>query len=340
MKAFVIDGKRRGSVRDVPDPVIKDGEVLVRVKASGICGTDVHVYEGEIPLAVPPVIPGHEFAGVIEQVGAGVTDLSTGDRVAIEPNLFCGHCHFCRNARKHFCQNWAAVGLTRNGGFSELAAVPRQAIYPIDKHLSFGHAAFFEPVACVLHGIERSGVKAGDTVAVLGAGSIGLIYIQALRAIGIKDMIVTDVDASKLAIARRLGASMALDPTKEDVVTAVKGATNGLGATAVIDAAGSPQSLASTFSLVQDTGTIVVFGVPPESLQLPVKLYDIYRRELSIVGSFTNPYTNEQALNLLATGRIAFDEIITHPISLGEVEATMIKMRDRTETVVKAQITP
>ncbi len=338
MKAATILEKHKMVVGDVKTPAPGQGEVLVKVKVSGICGTDVHVYEGEVPIATLPVVPGHEFCGVVEQVGQGIKDIGAGDRVAIEPNLFCGHCHFCRNAKKHFCENWGAVGLTRAGGFAEYCAVPRQSVYNLDGKVSFEQGAFFEPVACVLHGIERSGAKAGDSIVVLGAGSIGLIYAQALRGLGIKDVIVTDVDEKKLSIAKQLGATVTLNPKNENVTKAVQDITNGLGAEAVIDAAGSKQSLESTFSLVQDTGTIVVFGVPPESLLLPVKMYDIYRREISVVGSFTNPYTNERALRFLATGAISFDKIVTHSISLDAVEATMIKMRDKTETVIKGQI--
>ncbi|MHA1368333.1 MAG: zinc-dependent alcohol dehydrogenase family protein [Promethearchaeota archaeon] len=338
MKAIVIESKRKINLVDMPIPQAGQGEVLVKVKASGICGTDVHIYEGEVPLAKLPIVPGHEFSGIIENVGDGVSDIEVGDKVAIEPNLFCGYCHFCRNAKKHFCENWAAIGLTRNGGFAEYCSVPRQAVYKMDDNVPFEHGAFFEPVACVLHGIERSGAKAGDIVVVNGSGSIGLIYVQILKMMGVKNVISTDIDDEKLEIARKLGADAWINPNTDDLVKEVNSLTNGRGAEMVIDAAGSEKSIATAFDLVQDTGTIVIFGVPPENLKLPVKIYDIYRRELSIVGSFTNPYTNEQALNLISTGKIKFDEIITHPIELDNVEKTIQKIRDKTECVIKAQI--
>jgi 2-desacetyl-2-hydroxyethyl bacteriochlorophyllide A dehydrogenase len=340
MKAVFINDVRSLEVKDVDIPEIAANEVLVKVKASGICGTDVHVYEGEVPIATLPVIPGHEFCGVAEAVGEKITDVSAGDRVAIEPNLFCGQCHFCRTSKKHFCVNWAAVGLTRNGGFAEYCAVPRQAIYKMEDSLEFKDGAFFEPTACVLHGIERSQVKAGDTVVMMGAGSIGLIYVQALHAFGIKNIVTCDIDDNKLAVAKSLGADLTLNPQNDDIVKEVKDLTNGLGAESVIDAAGAAQTLTMAFDLVQNCGTIVVFGVPAETLMLPVKMYDIYRREISVIGSFTNPYTNEQALKIMATGRIKYDQILTHSISLDEVEETILKIRDRTETVIKAQIIP
>nr|MDO8114002.1 zinc-dependent alcohol dehydrogenase family protein [Candidatus Sigynarchaeota archaeon] len=339
MKAAIIKEKRVLKVENVDKPKITDNEVLVKVKASGVCGTDVHVYEGEIPIAKLPVIPGHEFCGVVEEVGKAIKDIKIGDRIAVEPNLFCGQCHFCRTGKKHFCENWAAVGLTRSGGFAEYCAVPRQAVYKIEDSLSFNDAAFFEPTACVLHGIERSHAKLGDTVVVMGAGSIGLIYTQALKAVGVKSVIICDIDDNKLKIAKSLGAEKTLNSKKDDVVKIVKEMTYGLGAEVVIDAAGAEQTLNLAFSLVQNCGSIVVFGVPPENLKLPVKMYDIYRREVSVIGSFTNPPpTNEQALKLMATGRIKYDQLVTHPVSLDQVESAILKMRDHTETVIKAQI--
>ncbi|NMC04060.1 MAG: zinc-dependent alcohol dehydrogenase family protein [Candidatus Lokiarchaeota archaeon] len=336
MKAAIIKKKRVLSVENIEKPKIAGNEVLVKVKASGVCGTDVHVYEDEVPIAKLPVIPGHEFCGEVEAIGKDIKDIKAGDRIAVEPNLFCGHCHFCRTAKKHFCENWAAVGLTRSGGFAEYCAVPRQAVYKIEDKLGFNEAAFFEPVACVLHGIERSQVKPGDSVVVMGAGSIGLIYVQALKAFGIKNVISCDIDDNKLQIAKNLGADKVLNTKHDDVVKVVKDMTGGLGVESVIDAAGAKATLSMAFNLVQNCGSVVVFGVPTEPME--VNMYDVYRREISIIGSFTNPYTNEQALKLLATGKIKFDQIISHPVAIDDVESAMIKMRDRTETVIKAQI--
>ncbi|MEX2682618.1 MAG: zinc-dependent alcohol dehydrogenase family protein [Candidatus Sigynarchaeota archaeon] len=336
MKAAIIKKKRVLSVENIEQPKIAGNEVLVKIKASGVCGTDVHVYEDEVPIAKLPVIPGHEFCGEVEAIGRDIKDIKIGDRIAVEPNLFCGQCHFCRTAKKHFCENWAAVGLTRSGGFAEYCAVPRQAVYKIEDTLGFNDAAFFEPVACVLHGIERSQLKAGDSTVIMGAGSIGLIYVQVLKAMGVKNVISCDIDDNKLKIAKSLGADKVLNTKKDDVVKVVKEMTSGLGVEAVIDAAGAKATLSLAFHLVQNCGTIVVFGVPTEPMEM--NMYDIYRREISVVGSFTNPYTNEQALKLLAAGKIKFDQIITHPVSIDEVESVIIKMRDKTESVIKAQI--
>ncbi|MBD3186373.1 alcohol dehydrogenase catalytic domain-containing protein [Candidatus Bathyarchaeota archaeon] len=340
MKGIVIKSKHDLECTELANPDVSEQEVLVQVKASGICGTDVHVYEGEVPLAKLPVVPGHEFCGVVLETGKNVQDISPGDRVAVEPNLFCGKCHFCRNAKKHFCRNWGAVGLTRDGGFAELAAVPDQAIYKMPDSISYSLGAFFEPLACVLHGIERSGARAGDAVVVQGSGSIGLLFIQALRVMGMRSIFSIDIDDTKLTLARKLGATETINPGKESARDAVMALTDGLGAGIVIDAAGVEQSLNQSFDLVKDTGTIVIFGVPAEKMRLPVKMYDIYRRELRVVGSFTNPYTNEQALNLLSTGRIHVDDIITDIIPLTDVEQALVDIREGSRSITKVQIKP
>ncbi|MHA1731873.1 MAG: zinc-dependent alcohol dehydrogenase family protein [Promethearchaeota archaeon] len=334
MRGAKFFGKHDVRVADYPVPDLGARDVLVKVKASGVCGTDIHVYEDEVPLANLPVIPGHEFAGVVEEVGSGVADVSVGDRVAVEPNLFCGECHFCRTKKKHFCENWQAVGLSVDGGFAEFARVPRQAVYQIPTDLSFEEAAFFEPVACVLHGIERTHLQPGDTVALVGAGSIGLLFTQLLRVVGAGKVIVADLDARKLSLAADLGADVVVNSSQEDLRTRVLEETGSRGADVVIDAAGVPQL---TLGLVKTTGTILFFGVPPENYQMSLKPFDIYRRELTIVGSFTNPYTNEAALRLIP--RINVGRLVTHRVTdLGDLEGAIVGLRDKAPGMIKVQV--
>ncbi len=304
-------------IADYPDPSPNPRDAIVRVKASGICGTDVHVFEGEVPLAKMPVIPGHEFAGEIVKVGSDLKGFKVGDRVAIEPNLFCGKCHFCRTARKHFCENWMAIGLSIDGGFAELCRVPEQALYRMPDNLSFNQAAFFEPAACVLHGIERSNLQSGETAIVFGAGSIGLIYIQLLKRRGASKVILAEIDPAKREFAKQFGADLILDPKVPDFKTKVKDQTGGYGPDIVYDAAGSITVLQTALDIVQTGGRIIVFGVPPADAQWPLKPFDIYRREISLIGSFTNPYTNEAALQLLPSLQV--DSIVSARIKVDQV---------------------
>ncbi len=304
-------------VADYPDPTPGPRDAIVRVKASGICGTDVHVFEDEVPLAKLPVIPGHEFAGEIVKVGNELKEFKPGDRVAIEPNLFCGKCHFCRTARKHFCENWMAVGLSIDGGFAEFCRVPEQALYRIPDNLSFNQAAFFEPAACVLHGIERSNLQSGETAVVFGAGSIGLLYVQLLKRRGASKVILAEIDPAKREFAKSFGADMILDSKEPDFKAKVKEQTNGYGPDVVYDAAGSVVVLQIALEIVQTGGRIIVFGVPPAEAQWPLKPFDIYRREISLIGSFTNPYTNEAALQLLPSLQV--DSIVSARIKVDQV---------------------
>jgi threonine dehydrogenase-like Zn-dependent dehydrogenase len=305
-------------IKDEPIPTPGPDDIVIKVKNSGICGTDLHIYKGEVKgLVKPGTVLGHEFAGVVEQVGQNVKTYHVGDNVAIEPNLFCGACHFCRNAKKHFCENWAAIGLTYDGGFQEYCSVPATAAYPMPKNLEFKNAAFFEPMACVLHGIERARVKVGEFVVLQGAGGIGQLYIQALKNLGVAKIIVSDIDEDKLRLAKKFGATTTVNVQKEKLVDVVKSETNGIGAQVLIDAAGLLTTIPTAFEVLENTGRVVIFGVPPEGKKVEISPYDIYRRELEIIGSFTNPYTNEAALEMLA--KVNIDPILTNPICLDDL---------------------
>ncbi len=320
---------------DIPTP--GSDEILLKNMTSGLCGTDVHIYNGDAPgLAAPGTTLGHEFAGIVEAVGKNITEFQKGDRIAVEPNLFCGQCHFCRQAKKHFCENWSAIGLGRHGGFQEYTLIPPQAAYLMPENLSFEQAAFFEPMACVLHGIERARVSPGETVVLLGAGSIGLLYIQALRQVGATSVIVSEPAALKRKLAKELGATTVVDPTKESLEEIVKAETNGLGANVLIDAAGLLSSIDLGLKVLENTGRILIFGVPPENTPTEIVPFEIYRREIEIIGSFTNPYTNEAALKFLTTTKV--DEIISHKISLDNLEEMVKQVLEKEPGIIKVQV--
>jgi threonine dehydrogenase-like Zn-dependent dehydrogenase len=330
-------GRRDVRIDDYPVPKIADDELLVRVAACGVCGTDIHIYEGEVPLAKFPVIAGHEFSGTVEKVGSAVADISAGDKVVVEPNLFCSRCHYCRTGKKHFCVNWQGIGLTRDGGFAEFARIPRQAAYVMPESLSFTKGALFEPVACVLHGIERTKMEPGSSVVVCGAGSIGLLFVHLLKRLGAGQVIVSEPDKTKREIALRLGANLALSPKETQLKEAVMDRTGGFGADIAIDASGLPEVVSSLVDLVQNTGTVLIFGVSPEDARIKVRPFDIYRRELTILGAFTNPYTNEAALNLL--NDIDVDPIVTHQIRIEQLVEDGIKaVHEKRSGVIKVHV--
>jgi threonine dehydrogenase-like Zn-dependent dehydrogenase len=336
MKAARFMDVKKIQIQEEAIPTPKDHELVIKVQASGICGTDHHIYQGEVKgLVKPGTVLGHEFAGTVVSVGTGVNTFQTGDRVAVEPNLFCGACHYCRNAKKHFCTNWAAIGLSRDGGFAEYCAIPASAAYLMPKNLAFKNAAFFEPMACVLHGIERARVKVGETVVVQGAGSIGQLYVQALTRLGATNIIVADIDDTKLKLAKNFGASTTINVKNESLMDFVKSTTNGIGAQVLIDAAGLLNTISTATQLLENTGRVVIFGVPPEGKKTEIVPYDIYRRELEIIGSFTNPYTNEAALEMLA--HINVDPILTNPIKLDDLVEKGLEMMGK-PGVMKVQL--
>lgn len=337
MKAVKFIEPHKFSLVDVEIPNPGPGEIQLRNKASGVCGTDVHIYSGAVKgLAAPGTVLGHEFAGIVEKVGPDVKGFNVGDFVAVEPNLYCGRCHYCRNAKKHFCQNWKAVGLAIDGGFQEYTNIPLQAAYKMPKGLEFKNAAFFEPLACVLHGIEKAQVAPGETVVVLGAGSIGLLYIQALKKLGATTVIVSEIDEMKLKLAKSFGADFVVNPKKESLKDVVMAETNGIGANVLIDAAGLIDAIPTAFTLLEYSGRIVIFGVPAETQKVEITPYEIYRKEFEIIGSFTNPYTNEAALNMLKD--MVVDPIITNPVGLAELESAIQKIHNREPGVIKVQL--
>ncbi len=302
MKAMIFDGPGclRLAERQTPRPV--PGEVLIQVRASGICGTDRHIYQGEFPAAVP-VILGHEFAGPVVAVGDGVPAEWLGRRVAVDPNMACGRCAGCRDGRPQLCTSLQAVGVTRDGGFAEYCAVPLGQALVIPDCLSWEEAAMAEPVACCVHGLDLAGIRAGQTVAVLGGGAIGLIMAQLARAQGATRVVVSEPAAPRRQVAAQLGLE-AVPP--ESLAT-----TLAAGAHIVIEAVGSAPTAAQALDIVRPGGTILFFGVAPMGAQVPLEPFQVYKKEMTIRGSALNPFTQERAIALLAAGTVRVLPLIT-----------------------------
>jgi 2-desacetyl-2-hydroxyethyl bacteriochlorophyllide A dehydrogenase len=295
-----------------PDP--QAGELLIRVHACGICGTDRHIYHGESP-ARPPVILGHEFAGEVVAVGPGVSPDWIGRGVAVDPNIYCGQCEYCRDGRIQLCTGLKAIGVTRDGGFAQFCVVPEAQALPVPAGLSLEEAAMTEPVACCLHGIDLADVRAGQRVAVLGGGAIGLILAQLARARGAVDIVISEPAAPRRKMAAALGIdSVAPAELKERLPD---------GADVVIEAAGTRVTAAQALEIARQGATILLFGVTPMGQKIEVEPFQIFRKELTIKGSHINPFTMRRALALLESGQIRVAPLITHRIGLADLANTL-----------------
>ena len=318
MRAVIFPTPGELEVVERETPSALEWHVVVRVQACGVCGTDLHIYQGEFPARFP-LIPGHEFAGVVEEAGQSVASLRSGDRVVIDPNLSCGTCRPCQRGLTHLCRNLISFGVTNDGGFATHCALPARQCYKMPAAMPFEVAAMTEPVACCVHGIERAQIRPGEVVLLIGAGLIGLVLLQLALMRGVAMAIVSEPAAEKRELASSFGAALTVDPTTGDLTEAVMKATDGSGADVVIDCAGGPATSQQAFGLAAEGGRVLLFGVAAPDAEIKVRPYDIYAKEITITGSFINPFTHGAALALLASGRIRVSEIISHRLTLAQV---------------------
>lgn len=317
MKAARLVSSGVMSLQNVEKPLAGPGEVLVKVLAAGICGSDRHMFKGEYPTAIPVTL-GHEFCGIIEDLGEGVTALSVGDLVTVDPNIACHRCRACTNGRPNLCEELQAIGVTRNGGFAEHVVVPAAQVFVLPSTLDPVHGAFCEPLACCLHAIDKACIKVGDSVAILGGGVIGLLMVQLARLSGAARIILVTRQRSRRDTALALGATHAFDPGDDGAVEAVRSESRG-GVDIVIECAGVPETLQAGLQMTRRGGTFVLFGVTPAGLEVPVMPFDILVREIDIKAAYLNPFTHQRAADLVASGALDLDLLITDTISLEDV---------------------
>ena len=333
MKAFVIEGARRGVVRDVPLPAPKEGEILIKVAASGLCGTDGHIYLGEFYSSYP-LIPGHEFAGIVAGVGKGAKRFHEGQRVAADPNIFCEKCDFCKRNIQNFCQDFQAVGVTQDGAFAEYVVVPETSVFAVGE-MDFAVAAMIEPLACVVYGQQRARPELGAPVLIFGAGPIGLLHLQLAKVNGASFVAIGDLREERLMLARELGADLAFLNGPE--AGRQLGERFPEGFELVIDTTGEPRVVEAAVSYVKNAGTLLVFGVCPEEKRISLSPYEIYKRDLRIVGSFALKKTFPPAINLLHNGKIKVAKLIGDRIPLeglpGQLES-LVSGKTRLKTLV------
>jgi 2-desacetyl-2-hydroxyethyl bacteriochlorophyllide A dehydrogenase len=304
----------------LPDPRCAEDEVVVQVFACGICGTDRAIFRGEAPASLPLVL-GHEFSGTVVEVGSAVSTLSVGQRVAVDPNVVDGACFFCRRGEPNLCSGLSPLGITRNGGFAELSAVPASNAYVLPHGVSLEAGSLVEPLACCVRGIDRAGIRVGDLVVVLGAGPIGCLLIQLAGLQGATTILAVEPDEARRRHALQAGAGMVCEPAETGQVLRSMRSTD--GADVVIEATGQTAAAQAALDLVRRGGTLLLFGVYPEQSRLSVSPFRVNENELKIIGSLNNPNTHQRAIDLIASGRIALDGTVTHRLDLSELESAM-----------------
>ena len=324
MKAAVFYGKHDLRIEELPIPEPKPREALLRVRACGICGTDLHIFHGDEGAAQTPpgTALGHEFAGEIVKLGADVTEYAAGDRVSVDPNVLCGECGYCRAGIGHFCERMTGIGTTVNGGFAEYCAVPVSQLCRIPDGIAFEEAAFTEPVACCLHGIELCEFARGDAVAVIGGGPIGLILLQLARLSGAGTLALLEPVAEKRALAKTLGADLCIDPLHENAAAVL--ADNGIERLAcVIECVGKPETMEQAVSLAGKKSTVMLFGLTRPMDEIRIKPFELFKKEITLRASFINPYTQQRAMNLIAGGRLNVRALVNRTAPLGDLPALL-----------------
>ena len=318
MKAVRLESIGNLFVREVPKPVPGPDDLLVRVEACGICGTDRHLFHGEFP-STPQTTLGHEFCGIVEAVSSEVRRFSPGVRITGDPNIACGRCPQCQDGRINLCRNLQAIGIHLDGGFAEYVIVPQKQAVELPPSLKPTHGAFCEPLACCLHGVEMAQIKPGASVVVLGGGVIGLLTVQLARLAGAATVILSTRQQSRRSLAEEIGATASVDPSK-DIVAQVTG-PGGLvpgGVDVVIECAGVAETVQQSMRLAKPGGTVVILGVMPQGAKVEIEPFDILFRELRVLGSFINPFVHRRAAELVANGTIEIDKLITRHITLDE----------------------
>jgi 2-desacetyl-2-hydroxyethyl bacteriochlorophyllide A dehydrogenase len=312
---------RRPVVEEVPQPeVVAPNDVLIQVRMCGICGSDLAIVEGRHP-SKPPVVLGHELSGEVVKVGTGVTTVSAGDHVVVDPNLSCGLCVECRTGRRNLCQNMIEIGITRNGGFADLVVAPEPFVYKIDTGMSWKTGALVEPLACIVHGLEKARPKQDETAVVYGAGPMGLLWIAMLKRAGVRKIIAVDLAENRRTAAAALGAEVTIDAKRNEPVSVVQRETGGRGADISVEMIGRPDTVEYAIRSAGPGGRVVIMGVSRKDARSLVAPFEVMTKEVEILGSNANATGFIPAIRLLESGAIPVDKVVSHELSLSETQA-------------------
>ncbi len=321
MKALVLREYKRLEMEERPAPVAGAGEVLVAVGACGICGSDVHGFDGSTGRRIPPLVMGHEAAGTVAAVGGGVTRFKAGDRVTFDSTIYCGECAYCRRGDVNLCDRREIVGVScgefrRDGAFAEYAAVPQHIVYALPDAMPLEEAAMLEAVSVAMHAVRVSEARRGDTALVVGAGMIGLLTMQAALAAGCARVFITDIVEARLRLARELGATETIAGTGEEIASQCRRLTGGAGVDVALEAVGHNETIATAIDSVRKGGTITLIGNLSANVNLP--LQKVVSRQLRLQGTQSSAGEYREAIRLVSEGRIRVRPMITAVAPLEE----------------------
>jgi L-iditol 2-dehydrogenase len=343
MKALLLTEYMHLELTDVAVPTIGPQDVLIRVRSCGICGSDVHGIDGSTGRRIPPVVMGHEAAGVIAEVGAAVSDWRPGDRVTFDSTISCGECAYCRSGDINLCDNRQVLGVScgdyrRHGAFAEFVAVPARILYRLPESLSFDHAAMIEAVSVAVHAVNLTPLSPGDTAVVVGCGMIGQLTIQAAKAAGFARVIGVDVDDARLQVARAAGADQVLNSRTSDVPAEVRAVTNGRGADAVLEAVGMTAPIQTAISSVRKGGTVTLIGNFSGQIDLP--LQQVVTRQIRLQGSCASAGEYPKCIELMASGKIRVDNLISAYTPLEDAASWFDRLYRHEPNLMKVIVQP
>ena len=343
MKSLLLSSYNNLEIAEMPVPAVGAGEVLVRVEACGICGSDVHGYDGGSGRRIPPIVMGHEAAGTVASIGSGVTGFAVGDRVTFDSTVYCGECAFCKRGEVNLCDNRQVIGVScgdyrRHGAFAEYVAVPQRILYQLPDGIAFSEAAMLEAASVALHAVRVSDVKSGETALVIGAGMIGLLTLQAAHAFGCAKVLIADIDETRLKLARDVGADATLFGSGEKIVAEVMKLTSGRGVDITYEAVGRNETVATAIDCTRKGGTVTLIGNIRPEVTMP--LQKVVSRQLRLQGSCASAGEYPQAIELIAAGKIKVGPLITAVAPLEEGPQWFSRLHAGEPNLMKVILTP
>ena len=343
MKALLLSEYNRLEMTELPMPRPGPGEVLVRVEACGICGSDVHGYDGSSGRRIPPIVMGHEASGIVAAVGAGVADVREGERVTFDSTVYCGECEYCRRGEMNLCERRQVLGVStpeyrRAGAFAEFVVVPDRVVHRLPDEVTFAEAAMVEPLAVAVHAVAISEIPENGTALVMGAGMIGLLVLQALRDAGCLRVFVADVDESRLELAKALGAASTINAKTSDTVTEVRRLTERAGVDVALEAVGSTPTVKAAIESVRKGGTVTLIGNIAPTVEIP--LQTVVSRQIRLQGSAASSGEYPQSIDMLKRGAVDVKKLISIVAPLEDGPGWFERLHAREANLMKVVLTP